>query len=49
MTIENVGGQINAFTGKECTCFYTKTLDEDLETSMELISDMLFRSRFVSI
>ena len=46
MTIENVGGQINAFTGKECTCFYTKTLDEDLETSMELISDMLFRSRF---
>ena len=46
MTIENVGGQINAFTGKECTCIYTKTLDEDLETSMELISDMLFRSRF---
>lgn len=46
MIIDNVGGQLNAFTGKECTCFYTKTLDEDLETSMELISDMLFHSRF---
>ena len=46
MTIDNIGGQINAFTGKECTCYYTKTLDSDLETSIELISDMLFNSRF---
>lgn len=46
MAIDNVGGQINAFTGKECTCFYTKTLDEDLETAIEVISDMLFNSRF---
>lgn len=46
MAIDNVGGQINAFTGKECTCFYTKTLDEDLETAVEVISDMLFHSRF---
>ncbi|NLG89010.1 MAG: insulinase family protein [Clostridiaceae bacterium] len=45
-TIDNIGGQINAFTGKECTCFYTKTLDEDLETAIELISDMLFNSTF---
>lgn len=46
MTIDNVGGQLNAFTGKECTCIYTKTLDEDLKTAMELISDMLFNSTF---
>jgi len=46
MTIDNIGGQINAFTGKECTCYYTKTLDSDLETGIELISDMLFNSRF---
>ncbi|MDI9481946.1 MAG: pitrilysin family protein [Bacillota bacterium] len=45
-TIDNIGGQINAFTGKECTCFYTKTLDEDLPTAIELISDMLFNSTF---
>jgi len=48
-TIDNIGGQINAFTGKECTCFYTKTLDEDLETAVELISDMLFNSTFEDV
>ncbi|NLY18550.1 MAG: insulinase family protein [Clostridiaceae bacterium] len=46
MAIDNIGGQINAFTGKECTCYYTKTLDSDLETAMDVISDMLFNSRF---
>jgi len=45
-TIDNVGGQINAFTGKECTCFYTKTLDEHLELAIELLADMLLNSRF---
>lgn len=46
MAIDNVGGQINAFTGKECTCVYTKTLDEDLETAIEIIADMLFCSTY---
>lgn len=46
MAFDNVGGQINAFTGKECTCIYTKTLDEDLETAIEVVADMLFHSRF---
>lgn len=46
MVIDNVGGQLNAFTGKECTCIYTKTLDEDLKTAVELIADMLFNSTF---
>ncbi|MCY6483924.1 pitrilysin family protein [Clostridium aestuarii] len=45
-TIENVGGQINAFTGKESTCFYAKILDTHLELSLDLLSDMLFNSRF---
>lgn len=44
--IENVGGQINAFTGKESTCFYVKTLDTHLDTSLDLLSDMLFNSKF---
>ena len=30
-TIENVGGQINAFTSKEMTCFYTKSLNTHLD------------------
>ncbi|NMM65701.1 insulinase family protein [Clostridium sp. P21] len=44
--IEDVGGQINAFTGKEATCFYIKVLDSHLELSLDVISDMLFNSKF---
>ena len=44
--IENVGGQINAFTGKETTCYYVKTLDTHLELGLEILSDMLFNSLF---
>lgn len=44
--IEDVGGQINAFTGKEATCFYIKALDSHLELSLDVISDMLFNSKF---
>lgn len=45
-SIEDVGGQINAFTGKEATCFYTKTLDTHLDLSLEVLADMLFNSKF---
>ena len=44
--IEDVGGQINAFTGREATCFYIKALDTHLELSLDVISDMLFNSNF---
>jgi len=44
--IEDVGGQINAFTGKEATCFYIKSLDSYLELSLDILSDMLFNSNF---
>ena len=46
--IDAIGGQINAFTGKECTCYYTKTLDTHLNISLDILSDMLFNSRFAS-
>lgn len=46
--IEDVGGQINAFTGKEATCFYIKALDSHLELALDIISDMLFNSNFLS-
>jgi len=45
--IEDVGGQINAFTGREATCFYIKALDTHLELSLDVISDMLFNSNFL--
>ncbi len=44
--IDNLGGQINAFTGKECTCFYTKTLDEHMDIAVDVLADMLFNSKF---
>lgn len=44
--IEDIGGQINAFTGKEATCYYIKALDSYLELGLDVISDMLFNSKF---
>ncbi|MBC2578906.1 pitrilysin family protein [Clostridium sp. DJ247] len=44
--IEDVGGQLNAFTGKEATCFYIKALDSHLELSLDVLADMLFNSKF---
>ncbi len=45
-TLESVGGQLNAFTAKECTCFYAKIIDEHLELALELLSDMVLGSVF---
>ena len=42
--MDDVGGVLNAFTSKEQTCYYTKALDEDLELSLDLLSDMYARS-----
>jgi predicted Zn-dependent peptidase len=35
-----VGGQSNAFTSRECTCFYSRTLPENLELSFDILSDI---------
>lgn len=43
--IDAVGGQINAFTTREYTCYYTKTLDEHTEIAVDVLSDMLFSSK----
>ncbi|KLU63454.1 protease 3 precursor [Peptococcaceae bacterium CEB3] len=44
--LEAVGGQLNAFTTKEYTCFYAKVLDEDLDLAIDVLSDMFFHSKF---
>lgn len=44
--IEDVGGQINAFTSKEVTCFYTKALNTHLELCLDVLSDMILNSKF---
>ncbi|HVF54327.1 MAG TPA: pitrilysin family protein [Actinomycetota bacterium] len=39
-----VGGDINAFTGKEYTCYYARVLDEDLPMALETLADMMTNS-----
>ncbi len=46
-TLDAVGGQLNAFTSKEYTCYYAKVLDEYLDTAVDLLSDMFFNSLFL--
>lgn len=45
--IDNVGGQLNAFTGKEQTVFYAKVLHNHLPIAIDVLSDMLTNSLFV--
>ena len=45
-TIEDVGGQLNAYTSKEATCYYIKALYTHLDLSLEVLSDMLLNSTF---
>ena len=44
--IDRIGAQINAFTSKEMTCYYTKSTGEHLEKSLEILSDIFFNSTF---
>lgn len=44
--IDRIGGQINAYTSKQMTCYYTHTTKEHLEDSLEVLSDMFFNSKF---
>jgi predicted Zn-dependent peptidase len=45
-SIESVGGQLNAFTSKEYTCYYARVLDENLPLAIDVLSDMYFSSLF---
>jgi predicted Zn-dependent peptidase len=38
--IDAVGGQLNAFTAKEYTCFYTKIMDEHIVTGIDILGDL---------
>ena len=44
--LENVGGDMNAFTTKEHTCLYSVFLKDHYARSLELISDIIFKSTF---
>ncbi len=44
--IDSVGGEFNAFTGKEYAGYYVKVASENLEIACDVLSDMLIHSKF---
>lgn len=44
--VDRIGAQINAFTSKELTCYYTKSTTEHLKDSLEVLSDIFFNAVF---
>ena len=44
--LEDIGANINAFTSKENTCFYTKSSHNELEKCIDVLSDMYFNAQF---
>jgi len=42
--IEAVGGEMNAFTSKEYTCFYARVIDTDLPMAIDVVSDLITSS-----
>ncbi|MFD2616841.1 M16 family metallopeptidase [Terrilactibacillus laevilacticus] len=44
-SFDRIGGQVNAFTSKEYTCYYARVLDEHAEYAVNILSDMLFHSK----
>jgi predicted Zn-dependent peptidase len=44
---DSIGGQVNAFTSKEYTCYYAKVLDDHAQFALDMLADMFFHSTFV--
>jgi len=45
-SFDRIGGQVNAFTSKEYTCYYAKVLDEHADQALDVLADMFFNSSF---
>ena len=45
-SFDSIGGQVNAFTSKEYTCYYAKVLDTHADMALEVLADMYFNSTF---
>lgn len=44
--MDSIGGQLNAYTAKEYTCFYAKTLSEHVPKAFDIIADMIVNPKF---
>lgn len=47
-SIEAVGGEMNAFTTKEYTCYYARVLDSDAALAIDVVGDVVTRGRLAS-
>lgn len=47
-SFDSIGGQVNAFTSKEYTCYYAKVLDNHADHALNVLADMFFNSVFDS-
>ena len=43
---DSIGAESNAFTSKENTCYWTRLLDQDLETGFDVLAEMIQRPAF---
>src|ERR1700750_339363 len=44
--VDSIGGNMDAFTAKECICFDVKVLDEHLPTALDILSDLVLNPTF---
>jgi len=45
-TMDGVGGNLNAFTDKETTCYYAKVIDTHVPLALDVLADMFVHSTF---
>jgi predicted Zn-dependent peptidase len=45
LSLESVGGHLDAFTGRESTCFYARALEEHLELAVDVLADVTLSPR----
>ncbi len=44
--MDAIGGQMNAYTSNECTCFYARSLDSHFTRASDILCDIFFNSKF---
>lgn len=44
--MDGLGAQLNAFTSKECTCYFVKAMDEHIDRAVDVLSDLIYNSAF---
>lgn len=43
--MDSIGGQVNAFTSKECTCYHARVVYDKIETAVDVLSDLVKNSK----